>query len=222
MMSTAELVHEPDISAETVFDADDSIVRLGPDSSGLTMTKEEFLAVEEWDELYRYELIHGVVVVSPPPAEGERGPNGRLDQWLWNYHDQHPKGSALDDTLSEQEIDTGPCVRRADRVIWAGLGRQPNPKTDVPTIVIEIVSRRRRDQRRDYEQKRKEYAAIGVKEYWVFDRFRRTLTVCRGDEVTRVVKEAETYETPLLPGFQLPLAKLLAVADRWAQQAETT
>lgn len=97
-------------------------------------------------------------------------------------------------------------------MIWAGLGRQPNPKADVPTIVVEIVSRRR-DQRR-------EYAAIGVKEYWVFDRFRRTLTVCRGDEVTRLVREQETCEMPLLPGFELQVGKLLAVADRWTKEEE--
>jgi hypothetical protein len=29
------------------------------------------------------------------------------------------------------------------------------------------------------------------------------------------VKEAEVYRTPLLPDFELPLAQLLAVADRW-------
>jgi len=220
-MSTAELVLDAPLSTESVFDADDVVTRLGPESSGLAMTKDEFRAVEEWDEHYRYELIHGVVIVSPPPAEGERGPNGELDYWLRLYRDTHPEGSSFNDTLFEQEIDTGKSIRRADRVIWAGLGRQPDPKTEVPTIVVEIVSKRRRDQRRDYEQKRREYAAIGVTEYWVFDRFRRTLTICRGEEVARVVKESETYETPLLPGFQLELAKLLAIADRWSKENQS-
>jgi Uma2 family endonuclease len=58
----------------------------------------------------------------------------------------------------------------------------------------------------------------GVAEYWIIDRFRRTLTVVRpGPEgpVDQVVAEAETYTTPLLPGFELPLVRLLAVADRW-------
>ncbi len=217
-MSTAELVSTDDLIAETVFEAPAGTTRLGPESAGLTMSREEFLAVEDCDEHYRYELIQGVVIVVPPPAEGERGPNERLAHWLWNYHDDHPQGKALDDTLPEQEIETSVGIRRADRVIWAGLGRQPNTQTDVPSIVIEIVSRRRRDQRRDYEHKRAEYSDLGVKEYWVFDRFRRTLTICKGEEVTRVVKEGETCETPLLPGFQLSLDKLLAVADRWREE----
>jgi Uma2 family endonuclease len=205
-----------DLAAETVFDCDFRVTRLGPESAGLSLSREEFLAIDDYDELFRYELIHGIVVVSPYPGPGERGPNGRLDQWLWNYHDNHPQGKSLDDTLQEQAIDTGACIRRVDRVIWVGLGRQPVPMQDVPAIVIELVSNTRRDRKRDYEEKRAEYAAIGVREYWVIDRFHRTLTICRGDEVTRVVKENETYETPLLPGFQLPLGELLKVADRWS------
>jgi len=42
------------------------------------------------------------------------------------------------------------------------------------------------------------------------------MTVVRGgsDPVTEIViTEQETYATPLLPGFELPLAQLLAVAD---------
>jgi hypothetical protein len=42
------------------------------------------------------------------------------------------------------------------------------------------------------------------------------MTVVRGgaDSVTEVViTEQGTYTTPLLPGFELPLAQLLAVAD---------
>jgi Uma2 family endonuclease len=199
---------------ETVFDAP-PVRYLGPESNGMLMTPEEFAAVEDWDELYKYELVHGVVIVSPPPPEGERGPNGRLDQWLWNYHDDHPNGSSLDDTLPEQEYDTPSGIRRADRVIWCGLGRQPKPKTDVPAIVIEFVAKRARDRRRDYEEKRADYAAIGVKEYWVIDRHRRTMTVCRGESDLQIIREADTYRTDLLPGFELSLAKLLAVADRW-------
>jgi Uma2 family endonuclease len=71
---------------------------------------------------------------------------------------------------------------------------------------------------RDYVEKCQEYRDLGILEYWVFDRFRRTLTVFRGTSQVPeelVVAENETYCTPLLPGFEVPLAKLLAVADRW-------
>jgi Uma2 family endonuclease len=206
-MITAEL------TADTVFDCPARVTYLGPESAGLVLAPDEFLAIEDVDELYRYELIHGVVVVSRVPGPGQRAPNARLDQWLWNYHDDHPQGKALDYTLPEQSIDTRVCIRCADRAIWAGMGREPEPGKDVPTIVIEFVSKTSRDRRRDYDEKRAEYAAIGVAEYWVIDRFRRTMTVCSENQVVRVVKEEETYQTSLLPGFELRLAELLKIAD---------
>src|SRR3954452_22429949 len=80
--------------------------RIGPRSAGLTMTPEEFDALEPEDfvEHYRYELIRGVLVVTPPPGSGERGPNDELGHLLRSYQEQHPQGSALDATLPEQTI----------------------------------------------------------------------------------------------------------------------
>ena len=76
---------------------------------------------------------------------------------------------------------------------------------------------------RDYVQKRDEYLVAGLKEYWIIDRFRRRMTAYRreqGEVVELVIREPESYTTGLLPGFQLPLAKLLAVSDA-LDQAET-
>ena len=78
------------------------------------------------------------------------------------------------------------------------------------------MSASKRDFQRDYIDKRDEYLRAGVLEYWIIDRFRRRMTVVRGgsDPMTEIViTEQETYTTPLLPGFALPLAQLLAVAD---------
>jgi len=182
------------------------------------MSPQEFDAITEFDDRYRYELIHGVLVVSPPPDIAERDPNGELEYLLRDYKKRHPQGSALDKTVTEHEIRPGDDRRRADRVIWAGLGRVPDPEEDVPTIAIEFVSRGKRNWLRDYEEKRREYLAIGVAEYWIIDRFRRTMTVYRnppGVPAEQVVAENQVYQTELLPGFELPLACLLAVADEW-------
>jgi hypothetical protein len=40
-----------------------------------------------------------------------------------------------------------------------------------------------------------------------------------GELAELIVKAEETYRTPLLPGFELPLAELLKVADDWAESA---
>ena len=53
--------------------------------------------------------------------------------------------------------------------LHARPGRQPDEETDIPTIAIEYVSQGKRDWLRDYEEKRREYLALGVAEYWVVD-----------------------------------------------------
>jgi Uma2 family endonuclease len=192
--------------------------RLGPQLNGIAMTAEEFDAAGECDDLYQYELIHGVLIVNPIPSEQERDPNGELEYLLRTYRYDHPQGDCIDATLSEEYVHTPAGRRIADRVIWAGLGRVPDPRTDVPTIVVEFVSHGRRNWLRDYVEKRDEYFALGVGEYWIFDRFRRTLTVHQktADGVTeQIVPDTETYCTEILPGFEVPVQRLFAAADRW-------
>jgi Uma2 family endonuclease len=191
-------------------------LRLGPRSAGILLTTDEFDRAV-FKEGWRYELINEVLVVSPIPARDERDPDEELGHSLRTYQESHPQGSALDATLAEEEIETKRNRRRADRVIWAGLGRLP-AEGDPPTIVAEFVSKGRRNRERDYVAKRAEYREIGVKEYWIIDRFSRTLTVCifapDGDHEL-VIPANQTYATPLLPGYELPLGRLLELAGRW-------
>jgi Uma2 family endonuclease len=195
---------------------------LGPDSAGARLTLREFdraRFVEGW----RYELIGGVLVVSPIPLEPERDPNDELGHLLRNYREEHPQGACLNKTLPEHTVHTLTNRRRADRVIWAGLGRLPR-RDETPTVIAEFVSSGKRDRMRDYEAKRDEYLAVNGSEYWVIDRFERIMTVFRksGNKVKkRTVREHQVYTTDLLPGFELPLARLLAAADDW-EETETT
>jgi len=193
---------------------------LGPELNGTLMTPEEFDAIEEYDENYVYELIHGVLVVNPIPLEAEVGPNEYLSHLLLGYWERDVQNSPLNATLPERYIRTKDSRRRADRLIWCGLGRMPDWKNDLPNIAVEFVSRARRDRLRDYEEKQREYMELGIGEYWIIDRFQRIMTVIRnqpdGAQVT-IVHEHETYSTPLLPGFELPLARLLEIADRFDQ-----
>jgi len=178
----------------------------------MVMSIEEFDAVSDWDQEYRYELLHRVLIVSPAPGYGERNPNDELGFLLRTYWYHHPQGKVMNNTVSEQYIATSAGRRRADRVVWTGLGRLPVPMQDVPTIAIEFTSDSTRDRKRDYETKREEYLEAGVEEYWVIDRFRRTMTVFRSDDKL-IVAEQEMYQSPLLPGFELTPARLFAVAD---------
>ena len=188
------------------------------------MTAEEFDAAdyEDFDPGWDYELINGVLLVSPIPLEQERDPNDELGYVLRAFQELHPKGKALDKTLPEHYVKTGRNRRKADRVIWAGLGRLPR-KGEAPTVVVEFVSSRKRDRERDYESKREEYRKAKVQEYWIIDRFERIMTAHileNGAYRKKVVTAKQTYRTKLLPGFELPLARLFALADQWDDQAE--
>lgn len=194
-------------------------LRLGPRSAGMLLTAKEFDRASG-QRGWRYELINGVLVVAPIPSRVERHLNEELGYRLWQYREDHPRGGSLDVTLPEEEIKSRQNRRRVDRAIWAGLGRLPED-VEMPVIAVELVSSGKVNQERDYIVKRAEYREAGVRQYWVVDRFRRTLTVydfhSEKDE-EQLIPEGKTFETPLLPGFVLDLKRLLALADRWAKQ----
>lgn len=185
---------------------------VGPESNGMHMTPEEFDSLDDWDENYRYELVNGVLIVVPPAGAGERSPNDELGFLLRTYRETESGKDVIDETMFEQTIVCGGNRRRADRAVWTGLGRAPDPLRDTPTIVIEFVSKSRRDRRQDYEVKRSEYLAADVREYWVIDRYARTMTVFRPGNEKVVISETDSYTTDLLPGFELPLGRLLSKA----------
>lgn len=200
---------------------DDVPPLLGPADNGRLMTPDEFDALtrDDVEEGYRYELIHGVFIVCPAAGPMETDPNGQLEFLLRLYDMHHP--GMIDKTLYETDIRTKTSWRRADRVIWIGLGRVPKIKRDVPTIAVEFLSAGTRSRRRDYEEKWQEYLDLGIQEFWLFDRFLKQLTVFHrrgGTDQEQVVPITATYTTPLLPGFELPVWQILSRAEDWEQE----
>jgi Uma2 family endonuclease len=191
---------------------------LGPEHAGMLMTPEEFDAIDDWDDLYRYELIRQVLVVVPLPGEVEADLNEELGCLLRSYRQEHPRGLELDATLPVHYLRIKESRRIVDRAVWCGRRCRPNPRTTIPSVLIDIVPAARKDRPRDYGVKRRLSMKLGVAEYWIIDRFRRVMKVSINDpagprEIT--VAEHEIYSTPLLPGFELPLARLFALADQW-------
>ena len=93
-------------------------LKLSFDSAGMMMLPEEFDGVTEYDDLYRYELVHGVLVVNPIPSEAEAGPNERLGYLLNDYKENHPQGIALDETLPERYIKTASNTWKSRGMKW--------------------------------------------------------------------------------------------------------
>jgi len=63
--------------------ADSEAIRLQfePSAAGMLLAPDEFDSAE-FEDGYRYELIRGVLVVSPAPSPQECGLNVRLGHWL--------------------------------------------------------------------------------------------------------------------------------------------
>jgi Uma2 family endonuclease len=198
------------------------LTHLDAGCNGTIMPAEEFDAIEEWDSACKDELIRGVVIVNPVPTEGEADPNCELGMLLRACQVLNPQGAALEKTLQGRYV----CLpdgsrRKADRWIWDGLGRPPHPQRDVPAMIVNFVSERGRDRRRDDEEKKQEYLSLGVKEYRLIDRFQRFMTFFRADGSVQKIAENDTFTTPLPPGFELPLARLIALSDEWEKDDET-
>ena len=83
-------------------------------------------------------------------------------------------------------------------------------------MAIEVVSPGAAARRRDYETKRAEYLAYGLREYWIVDRFDRTVTVLTraGDSWTeRVFAGDDSASGLVLPGFAARLPELWEAAE---------
>ncbi len=190
-------------------------LRIGPDSDGQPMSLDDF-ARSEGEPGYVYELNRGVVVVVRVPGM----PHGRnvrvFMKSLEAYDTDHPGvidyiagGSNTAVRMPKMQTERHPDVS-------VYLLRPPVDSDQpwdfwTPDIVIEVVSKG--GERRDYDEKRDDYLAAGVRLYWIVDPRRRTITVLtrQGDAWSeQVLDEHAALTTPLLPGFELPLARVIA------------
>ncbi len=81
-----------------------------------------------------------------------------------------------------------------------------------PELVVEILSPGTKNEYRDREAKLKLYSRQGVNEYWIADPQRSTIEVYRRQDaalhLVGALQVGDTLETPLLPGFSVPLARV--------------
>jgi Uma2 family endonuclease len=90
----------------------------------------------------------------------------------------------------------------------------PNHARGTPDLVIEIGSKATR--KRDATIKRRLYGRTGVSEYWLVDPEVDAIRIYRregeqfGPPVELSREAADVLTTPLLPGLDLPLARIFA------------
>ncbi len=170
--------------------------------AGLRMTAEEFFALGETPD--RYELIDGVVVMSPSPA--------LRHQVLIRYLLRELESTAAGrDSLIAMDTDvrlSGARVYCPDVLIYAPgrFSEVPERLTTPPDLIIEVLSPGSKPL--DLITKRDDYDAFGVGEYWAVDPSSVTARVWRRATPTdkRMLEagtEGDVLECAAVPGLRV-------------------
>ena len=122
-------------------------------------TVEEFEQMEKEEHL-TYELIDGVVMMSPRPAKTHQNISGNL------YFEMR---NALKHTnckpLQEVDLALNHDIIVPDIMVLCNDNMQGTRQITPPLIVVEIVSPS--SSGRDYMLKRLKYQQLGIEEYWI-------------------------------------------------------
>ena len=85
-------------------------------------------------------------------------------------------------------------------------------------LVIEIVSPDKKSRRRDYEEKKSDYAKAGIPEYWIVDPQKAHITVLTLErdayETLGVYHDGETASSQLLPEFTVEVSQVFAAGKQ--------
>jgi Uma2 family endonuclease len=121
------------------------------------------------------ELVDGVVVEGEMPNRRHQIVLGELYQQIRSWARAKGGGVWMNPDLRLGEHD----VREPDLIAW--WSRQSVPLDGqmraVPDLVVEIVSARPRDVRRDREEKLAQYCAFGIPHYWTVEPLHRVVEV---------------------------------------------
>jgi Uma2 family endonuclease len=183
-----------------------------PANPGVKLTYEDFVLFP--DDGKRHELIDGEHFVTPAPNTKHQAIVVNLTGMIWTYLQQREIGRVLaapfDVVFSDFDVVEPDLLylsnARAEVVLT------PKHAKGAPDLVVEIGSENTR--KRDETNKRRLYERFGVNEYWVIDPEIDTIKVYRraGDRYERVaelsLENGDVLTTPLLPGLDLPLAKI--------------
>jgi Uma2 family endonuclease len=180
--------------------------------SGLKLTYDDYLRFP--DDGKRHELIDGEHYVTPSPNIRHQDILGRLHLLIGNWLLEHPAGrvfvAPLDVILSNFDVLEPDLLYVSNDRAGDLLGGQH--VTGAPDLVIEIASPGTRQ--RDETIKRRRYEQFGVSEYWIVDPEIDVIRIYRrhGEAFGRPIElsseAGDTLTTPLLPGLDIPLARV--------------
>ncbi len=188
-----------------------------PHHAGLRMDADRFFQIHE-DET-NYELIDGVVTVTPSPSPKHQHVTGEIYIQLSLYLRQSPVGFVF----LETDVHLGQGPTGGDLVYRPEIAfiRREHVATITdklsgpPALVVEVVSRGSR--RMDSETKKLDYERFGVQEYWLIDPERQMMSFFRLDAGRYVEVDAvgSAWPSDAVPGFVLDLDAVREAFRPW-------
>lgn len=187
-----------------------------PSYAGLRLTAEEYFNLR--DDGQRYELIDGVVVMSPSPTPRHQLVAIEVVKQLSRHVDERDLGLVLyeTDVVFGIRADGRDLVYRPEVVFFhrERVGAITGRIRIIPDVVVEVVSPDSRSL--DAETKYNDYEQAGVGEYWLIDPIDEQMKFYRlldGQYVEAPVG-ASVYESAVVPGLKLDLTPIRAAFRR--------
>ena len=177
-------------------------------STTTLMTVEQFARMTT-PETVDFELVEGELIPlsSGTPLHAKVRQN--VEFQLRIYFAQHSIGVALGEVDC---LTTRHTVRRPDVSVFLldrleGVDRKKIPLPCAPNIAVEVISPS--ESAVDVHAKTLEYLAAGSQEVWQFD-YENGEVFIQTPTGIRLLRTADTLETPVLPGFSASVSALLA------------
>jgi Uma2 family endonuclease len=169
------------------------------------------------DDGKRREIIDGDLYVTPSPSLRHQVLVGRLYMAIANYLSAHSGLGRV--YLSPLDVVLSPHDVVEPDLLFVGSDQldvlTPKNVQGPPALVIEVLSPGTR--KTDEQVKRRLFARVGVREYWLVDPELDLVKVSRrGDDgsfrrvAELTAEDNDTLTSPLLPGFSLELVTLFA------------
>lgn len=165
------------------------------------VTLKEFQAMGK-DERFNYELIDGVVMMSPRPTLDHQRISGNL---YFELRKTLPIGCK---PILEVDLILESHHLTPDLMVICNDALTGKNYKKTPLIAIEIVSPS--SSSRDYITKRYKYESLGVKEYWIISPEEKCVTVFDFENNTHEMYCAGQVKSYALPEIDIDLADIFA------------
>ena len=162
----------------------------------------------------RYEIIDGELYVTTQPSLEHQSVCGRLCTALivWDRTSRLGVVYLAPGIIFPDDDNVAPDLVWVERSRLAGLIGPDRKLHAAPDLVVEVLSPGAENERRDREVKLNLYSRRGVREYWIVNWERREVEVYRRQDAALVLAatemEQDSLQSPLLPGFSLPVQEL--------------